>query len=165
MRIDHFRGFEAYWEVPAGAETADKRPLGRRAGRRFLRRPGREPWAASLPIIAEDLGVITPAVEELRDDVRPARHEGAAVRLERTGQRLPAARARAATAWSTPAPTTTTRPLGWWRHLADAATKDLVAEYVGYEVDEPHWTLIRLGMMSLRPHLHRHHAGRAGPGP
>ncbi len=66
-RIDHFRGFVAYWAVPTGAEDA-------RAGT-WRRGPGRAPFDAalrdlgSLPFIAEDLGVITPPVERLRDDL------------------------------------------------------------------------------------------------
>jgi 4-alpha-glucanotransferase len=63
-RIDHFRGFVAYWEVPRSARHA-------RSGR-WRRGPGRAVFDAahkalgSLPIIAEDLGVITPAVDRLR---------------------------------------------------------------------------------------------------
>jgi 4-alpha-glucanotransferase len=66
-RVDHFRGFVAYWAVPAGSRTA-------RAGR-WKRGPGRAVFDAgerelgSLPLIAEDLGVITPAVERLRDEL------------------------------------------------------------------------------------------------
>lgn len=65
IRLDHFRGFEAYWEVPAGAETAQKG--------RWVRGPGdalfekiRETFGDPLPIIAEDLGVITERVDALR---------------------------------------------------------------------------------------------------
>jgi 4-alpha-glucanotransferase len=67
VRIDHFRGFEACWEVPGGAETA--------AEGQWISAPGREVFEAfvedygmPLPVIAEDLGVITPEVEQLRDD-------------------------------------------------------------------------------------------------
>jgi 4-alpha-glucanotransferase len=67
-RIDHFRGFVAYWSVPRGARDA-------RPGR-WVRGPGRAPFDAAraelgseLPIIAEDLGVITPPVERLRDEL------------------------------------------------------------------------------------------------
>jgi 4-alpha-glucanotransferase len=66
-RIDHFRGLVSYWAVPAGARTA--------AGGRWKRGPGRALFDAvsrelgSLPFLAEDLGVITPAVEKLRDDL------------------------------------------------------------------------------------------------
>ena len=65
LRIDHFRGLEAYWEIPASAETAV-------AGRSRLA-PGDElfrPLRAEfgrLPLVAEDLGIITPEVEALRD--------------------------------------------------------------------------------------------------
>src|SRR4051794_21321077 len=64
-RIDHFRGFVAYWAVPAKARHA--------LSGRWKRGPGRAVFDAAaaelgeLPVIAEDLGVITPAVERLRD--------------------------------------------------------------------------------------------------
>jgi 4-alpha-glucanotransferase len=64
-RIDHFRGFVAYWAVPAGARTA--------APGRWQRGPGRAVFDAArdalgpAPLVAEDLGVITPAVARLRD--------------------------------------------------------------------------------------------------
>ena len=67
VRIDHFRGFEAYWEISSGEETA--------AGGRWVKGPGREVFDAladalgELPIIAEDLGEITAGVEELRDSL------------------------------------------------------------------------------------------------
>lgn len=66
-RVDHFRGFVSYWAVPARARTA-RRGTWRRG-------PGRELFEAvraelgGLPLIAEDLGVITPAVERLRDEL------------------------------------------------------------------------------------------------
>lgn len=65
VRIDHFRGFEAYWAVPYGAETA--------RGGEWLPGPGESLFEAlksalgRLPIVAEDLGVITPEVDALRD--------------------------------------------------------------------------------------------------
>jgi 4-alpha-glucanotransferase len=65
VRIDHFRGFESYWSVPAEAETA-------RVGA-WEPGPGDAIFDAmrdklgNLPIVAEDLGVITPEVEALRD--------------------------------------------------------------------------------------------------
>ncbi len=65
VRLDHFRGFEAFWQVPGGAETAEHG--------RWVKGPGTEFFdvlraaLGSLPIVAEDLGVITPEVEALRD--------------------------------------------------------------------------------------------------
>jgi 4-alpha-glucanotransferase len=65
IRIDHFRGFEAYWEIPAGQKTAIKG--------RWVKAPGVALFEAvekalgDLPILAEDLGVITPEVVALRE--------------------------------------------------------------------------------------------------
>jgi 4-alpha-glucanotransferase len=64
VRLDHFRGFESYWEVPAGEATA--------VNGRWVKGPGEGLLLAlqnafgELPIVAENLGVITPAVEKLR---------------------------------------------------------------------------------------------------
>lgn len=66
VRIDHFRGFAAYWEIPAGETTAINGRWVNGPGAAFFdalkRQLGHEP-----AIIAEDLGVITPDVEALRD--------------------------------------------------------------------------------------------------
>ena len=67
VRIDHFRGFAAYWAIPAEEETA--------VNGEWVDGPGRELFDAArealgeLPILAEDLGIITPDVERLRDDL------------------------------------------------------------------------------------------------
>jgi 4-alpha-glucanotransferase len=64
VRLDHFRGFEAYWEIPAGETTA--------IHGRWVKGPGEDFLSAlqnafgGLPIVAENLGVITPEVEKLR---------------------------------------------------------------------------------------------------
>jgi 4-alpha-glucanotransferase len=65
IRVDHFRGFEAFWEIPATEKTAQNG--------RWVKGPGVSLFNAltdalgPLPVIAEDLGVITPDVEALRD--------------------------------------------------------------------------------------------------
>jgi 4-alpha-glucanotransferase len=65
VRVDHFRGFEAYWEIPADEPTALK---GRWvAGPRDELFRVLEKELGPLPIVAEDLGLITPEVEALRD--------------------------------------------------------------------------------------------------
>ena len=64
-RLDHFRGFAAAWEVPAGSPTAQTGEWVKGPGAELLARL-REALE-DLPLIAEDLGVITPDVEELRD--------------------------------------------------------------------------------------------------
>ncbi len=66
VRLDHFRGFAGYWEIPAGEPTAEKG--------RWVSGPGADLFTTlkaelgELPIIAEDLGEITPDVFELRDE-------------------------------------------------------------------------------------------------
>jgi 4-alpha-glucanotransferase len=67
VRIDHFRGFESCWQVAAGSETA--------AEGKWLKGPGAELFSSAekdlskLSVIAEDLGVITPEVKELRESL------------------------------------------------------------------------------------------------
>jgi 4-alpha-glucanotransferase len=65
IRIDHFRGFEAFWAIPAEEKTAVRGTWVKGPGERLFHtirgRLGR------LPLIAEDLGLITPEVERLRD--------------------------------------------------------------------------------------------------
>jgi 4-alpha-glucanotransferase len=65
VRIDHFRGFVAYWAVPAGARTALHGSWQRGPGAAVFR--ALERALGELPFVAEDLGVITPPVERLRD--------------------------------------------------------------------------------------------------
>ena len=65
IRIDHFRGFEAAWHVPAGAATAATGHWVPGPGADFFEK-AREALGG-LPLLAEDLGLITPAVTALRD--------------------------------------------------------------------------------------------------
>ncbi|HUX40589.1 MAG TPA: 4-alpha-glucanotransferase [Rectinemataceae bacterium] len=67
VRIDHFRGFEAFWAVPFGDKTA-RRGEWRKAPGRQLFAKLREIFGAEAPIIAEDLGFITEEVKSLRDE-------------------------------------------------------------------------------------------------
>jgi 4-alpha-glucanotransferase len=66
VRLDHFRGFEAYWEVPATALTAAEGKWVKGPGADFFRALQGE--LKDLPFVAENLGVITPGVEALRDE-------------------------------------------------------------------------------------------------
>ena len=64
VRLDHFRGFEAYWAIPAGAATSVQGAWRPGPGRVLFERLRRE--LGGLPFVAENLGVITPPVEALR---------------------------------------------------------------------------------------------------
>jgi 4-alpha-glucanotransferase len=68
IRLDHFRGFAAAWHVPAGAKTAQSGQWVPGPGDDFFQAVQRE--LGCLPFIAEDLGLITPAVRALRDDFK-----------------------------------------------------------------------------------------------
>ncbi len=65
LRIDHFRGFDAYWEVPYGDKTAEHGTWVKAPGKEFFEVIRAE--LGELPILAEDLGFMTPTVEELRN--------------------------------------------------------------------------------------------------
>lgn len=67
VRIDHFRGLDAYWAVPAGETTARNGSWKKAPGRELLTAL-RERLGGDVPIIAEDLGFITDEVRALRDD-------------------------------------------------------------------------------------------------
>jgi 4-alpha-glucanotransferase len=109
VRIDHFRGFEAYWEIPADEPTA---VVGQ-----WVKGPAADFFVSmreqlgELPIIAEDLGLITPEVEALRDqfDFPGMKILQFAFGGERKSDFLPHY-FTCPTAWSTPAPTTTIPP-------------------------------------------------------
>jgi 4-alpha-glucanotransferase len=66
VRMDHFRGFEAYWAVPASETTAVNGEWIKGPGTRFFR--ALENAMGALPIVAENLGVITPEVEAIRKE-------------------------------------------------------------------------------------------------
>ncbi len=65
IRLDHFRGFEAYWEIPAGEKTAINGNWVKGPSFHFFETLRK--YFNDLPVIAEDLGVITNEVENLRD--------------------------------------------------------------------------------------------------
>jgi 4-alpha-glucanotransferase len=64
VRLDHFRGFEAYWSVPASEETAIEGQWIKGPGSKLLRAV--QAALGELPIVAENLGLITPEVEAIR---------------------------------------------------------------------------------------------------
>ncbi len=147
VRIDHFRGFEAYWEVPADAETA--------VGGRWVPGPSTAFFASlqrqlgALPIVAEDLGVITEKVEALRD--RFALPGMKVLQFAWSGPKSPFQPHNYGSNCIVYSGTHDNDPtVGWWREAADEATRDKVRDYLGQHVqDEPHWALIRLGLQSV----------------
>jgi 4-alpha-glucanotransferase len=151
LRIDHFRGFEAYWEIPAGEKNAIKG--------RWVKAPGLdffttlEKALGELPIIAEDLGVITEAVIALRErfkfpgmkvlqfafDVDEAGGEGA------INPFLPHNYNRHALVYTGTHDNDTTR--GWYEKRSKAE-KELIRRYLARPDYDIAWDFIRLAMAS-----------------
>lgn len=134
-RVDHFRGFVAYWAVPERHTTA-------RRGR-WRRAPGADLFAAvvaelgELPLVAEDLGVITPAVERLRDQLRlPGMHvmHWAFDGGRANPHRIENHRERGVVYTGTH---DTDTALGWWESLSDDLRRAS-----GLDQREPWWGLI-----------------------
>lgn len=138
VRIDHFRGLEAYWSVPAGAATAIEGQWQPAPGRALLAHLAAA-WP-DRPLVAEDLGVITPEVERLRDDFElpGMRVLQFAFSGEPHNPHLPEAHPRHAVAYTGTHDNDTS--LGWYGSL-DADTRAQVAAYLGGVPDMP-WPLI-----------------------
>jgi len=145
IRVDHFRGFEAYWEIPGDEETA--------INGHWVEGPGHDLFnvvkeeLGELPIIAEDLGVITEGVEKLRDDFNlPGMKVLQFAWSDPTNPFLPHQHTPNAVVYSGTHDNNTT--VGWWHGEVDSETRDFIQNYLGREVHEINWTLIRQGMMS-----------------
>ena len=145
IRIDHFRGFEAYWEIPADEPTAIKG--------RWVEGPGATLFEAikaalgELPIIAEDLGVITPAVEKLRDDFGlPGMKVLHFAWSDSANPFLPHNHPPNCVVYTGTHDNNTTR--GWWEKEVDERARAFVNDYLGHDVDDIVWTLARVGMRS-----------------
>jgi 4-alpha-glucanotransferase len=148
-RIDHFRGFVAYWAVPAGAPDASSGS--------WRRGPGRAPFDAAqrelgeLPLIAEDLGVITPGVERLRDELELPGMVVLQWAFEIGGHhnphRLENHRERSVVYTATH----DQDPIrGWWEKLGEPERQRAHAamQAAGIDEREPYWGLIRLAFSS-----------------
>ncbi len=156
IRIDHFRGFEKYYEIPGDATTA--------VHGRWVEGPGNRLFAAmkkelgKLPFIAEDLGFITPEVHALRDHWK-----------------LPGMRVLQF-AFSNPSPTDPFKPynyirncvvytgthdnettVGWFRGIGEStlsaeherAEREYALRYMNSDGHEIHWDFIRLALASV----------------
>lgn len=147
LRIDHFRGFEAYWAIPYGEETA--------VGGQWKKGPGADffdhilkAFDGSLPIIAEDLGVITPAVKALRDnyDLPGMRILQFAFDDIRDNDYLPYNYIENCVCYTGTHDNDTTQ--GWYRK-ASPESQDKVRRYLSCDGRNVHWDFIRLAMGSV----------------
>lgn len=146
VRLDHFRGFEAFWSVPAGHETAEHGA--------WVEAPGKALFAAirealgPVPIVAEDLGVITPGVEALRDgfDFPGMKILQFAFGGDQNDKFLPHKVIPNSVVYTGTHDNDTS--LGWYEK-ASQAEKDHVRRYLGRDGRDICWDLIRLALGSV----------------
>jgi 4-alpha-glucanotransferase len=158
VRLDHFRGFEAFWEVPASATTAVKG--------RWVKGPGAALFEVlrgalgELPIVAENLGVITPEVEALREQFG---FPGMAILQFAFGSDpqgdgfRPHNHTRDLVVYTGTHDNDTT--VGWWTSSGQADStrtaeevrreRELCLKYLGSDGREIHWAFIRAALASV----------------
>ena len=140
IRLDHFRGFEAYWAIPADEETAVNGQWIEAPGLKLFR--ALESALGPLPLVAEDLGVITPAVDALRLELGMP---GMKVMQFGFGDKgahihLPHRFTPDTVAYTGTHDNETTQ--GWWNATGEQVRNALEA-YVGPVLEGPVWPLIR----------------------
>ncbi|MCH9699587.1 MAG: 4-alpha-glucanotransferase [Gammaproteobacteria bacterium] len=146
IRFDHFRALESYWEIPAGSETA--------VHGNWVKAPGEELLLAFiqrfglLPLIAEDLGIITEEVEALRDQfdlpgmkVLQFAFGGGADNIHLSHNHIPNSVVYTGTHDNDTS-------AGWYASL-DEWTRSYVDNYLSSTEQDPAWTLIREAMSSV----------------
>ena len=146
IRLDHFRGFEAYWAIPAAEETA--------VHGQWIKAPGLELFRAleaalgPLPLVAEDLGVITPEVDALRHALGLPGMKVLQFGFGSKGAHthLPQQFAPATVAYTGTHDNDTTQ--GWWNTASDAE-RAAVEALAGPVHNRPAWPLMRLEQASV----------------
>ncbi|HVF90260.1 MAG TPA: 4-alpha-glucanotransferase [Blastocatellia bacterium] len=157
VRVDHFRGFAAAWEVPAKDETAEHGS--------WVKVPGKELFTAlrdalgHLPVIAEDLGTITPDVLTLRDELGlpGMRVLQFAFGGDPNDTHLPHNYARASVVYTGTHDNDTT--VGWFNRRPEKDSpssaariereRNLALKYLGSDGEEIHWDFIRAAFASV----------------
>jgi 4-alpha-glucanotransferase len=157
IRLDHFRGFEAYWEVPAADATAVNGRWVEGPGAAFFEELHRV--LGALPIVAEDLGLITPAVRTLRQ-----RFGFPGMRVLQFAFGDPGTNEHAPHNYTPDCVVYTgthdnNTSLGWLREVERpesnealaqiAAERDVALKYMGSNGRQIHWDMIRLALASV----------------
>lgn len=150
VRIDHFRGFAACWAIPSEEEIA--------IHGQWVRVPGYELFETvqqelgQLPFLAEDLGVITPDVEQLRDHfgfpgmrVLQVGFEN----IEPENIHLPQNHVENSVVYTGTHDNNTT--VGWYQSLP-ASQRQAITEFFGGELHDPAWDMMRVAMASVARH-------------
>ena len=156
VRLDHFRGFEAYWEIPGDAQTA--------VNGHWVKGPGAPLFEAltralgPLPIVAENLGLITPEVESLREQFR---YPGMAILQfafnEQGSNFIPHRYDRDLVVYTGTHDNDTT--MGWWQSTGEGDStrsaetvlreRAFAQRYLATDGRDIHWVLIRTALASV----------------
>ena len=147
IRLDHFRGFEAFWAIPAEDETA--------MHGEWVKAPGAalftelEAQLGELPIIAEDLGLITREVDALREQFNLPGMRILQFGFSGRGAHnyLPHRYVTNTVVYTGTHDNDTT--LGWWQHGATDTERNSVYSYLNPAPDDVVWTLIRAASTSV----------------
>ncbi len=148
IRIDHFRGFEAYWEIPFGKPTAE---IGH-----WVKGPEADFFNAlrgalgdNLPIIAEDLGVVTPEMVALRDafNLPGMKVLQFAFSTDNKDPFLPHTFIANCAVYTGTHDNDTTR--GWYEHTSTESERDYARRYMGRDGQDIVWDMIRLAYASV----------------
>lgn len=148
VRIDHFRAFESYWQIPADEDTAVNGQWVKGPGRKFFKKVSDD--IAELPIIAEDLGIITPEVIQLRDALGFPGMKILQFAFDSDAENLYLPHnfdtVNCVVFTGTHDNNTV---FGWYLEEASEETRARVRRYAHTEAKEVHWDLIRLALSSV----------------
>ncbi len=163
VRLDHFRGFAAGWEVSADQDVAVNGRWAPGPGRALFDALRRE--LGGLPLIAEDLGEITPDVIELRTGLGLP---GMAIlqfgfSVQPRSSFIPYRHRPDLVVYTGTHDNNTT--VGWYRDEATEGERELLRRYTGGDAGEVHWDMIRLAMASVADLAVVPHQDVAGLGP
>jgi 4-alpha-glucanotransferase len=146
VRLDHFRGFEAYWAIPVAEKTAVKGEWVKGPGAKLFH--ALEKALGPLPLVAEDLGLITPEVDALRQELGLPGMKVLQFGFGDKGAHihLPYRHTPATVAYTGTHDNDTTQ--GWWQ-AAGKSERAAVEALVGPVGDRPAWPLLRAVQSSV----------------
>ena len=146
IRIDHFRGFRAFWAIPSGAEAVDGH---------WCAGPGEDFFyqvrqaLGSLPLVAEDLGVITPEVTELREafGLPGMKVLQFAFSGDPVNPFLPHYHRPGYVVYTGTHDNNTV--CGWWMEELDDGLREWILDYLGWPAEVMPWPLVRAALASV----------------
>ena len=146
VRIDHFRGLESYWEIPASSPTAVEGNWVEAPGAALLAQIATE--FGELPLVAEDLGIITPAVDRLREQFKLPGMKVLQFAFDGDmgNHHLPHNHTKDMVAYTGTHDNDTT--ISWYQSLSDEH-RHQVRCYLNCSDEDIPWALLRCAMMSV----------------